>query len=267
MTPSYRAVLRTPHAGRTFAAALLGRLSYGMVPLALLLAVRDATGSYPAAGTVLALFGLASVLLAPARAALVDRHGPRRVLPPLAAGYAGLLVLTACVTWRPGTPPPVIGALAVAAGAGTPLGPVMRTLWRRLLPDRELLRRAYSLDTVAEELLFVSGPLLVGLLLAAARPAGLGGPAGPAAALVAGAVLVLAGALALAAAPPVRALAGPAAGPGPGAGAEAGNEAGGEVPGTQSADGGRPERRSVEESCAGRCWPRQPPDWRSVRWT
>ena len=36
--------------------------------------------------------------------------------------------------------------------------------WGRLAPDRALMQRAFSLDAVAEELLFVSGPLLVGVL-------------------------------------------------------------------------------------------------------
>lgn len=63
--PSYATVLRTPHALRTFGAALLGRLSYGMVPLALLLAIKDATGSYSVAGGAMALFGAASVFLSP----------------------------------------------------------------------------------------------------------------------------------------------------------------------------------------------------------
>jgi hypothetical protein len=47
----------------------------------------------------------------------------------------------------------------------------MRTLWSDLLPDRQLLHRAYSLDTVAEELIFIAGPLLAGLLAALAHPA------------------------------------------------------------------------------------------------
>lgn len=63
--PSYATVLRTPHAARTFAAALLGRLSYGVVPLSLLLAVKDATDSYSVAGGAMALFGAASVCLSP----------------------------------------------------------------------------------------------------------------------------------------------------------------------------------------------------------
>ncbi|ULR53427.1 MFS transporter [Streptomyces deccanensis] len=193
--PSYTAVLRLPYARRTFAAALVGRLSYGMVPVAVLLAVTRATGSYAVAGTVMALFGATSVLLSPARAALVDRYGPRRALPPMASLYAVLLGLLAVSTWRPGAPPLLLGAVAVAAGACTPpLGPTMRTVWSDLAADRGLLPRAYSLDGVAEELLFVSGPLLVGGVVQIAAPA---------AAVALGAVLVVAGTFGFVASPAV----------------------------------------------------------------
>ncbi|MFH8473465.1 MFS transporter [Streptomyces sp. NPDC018000] len=194
--PSYATVLRTRHATRTFGAALLGRLSYGMVSLSLMLAVKDATGSYSVAGTVMALFGAASVFLSPVRAALIDRYGPCRALPPMAGVYAALLAALAYVTWRPGASSLLLGVLAVTAGACCPpLGPVMRTLWSSLVPDRELLQRAYSLDGVAEELLFVSGPLLVGLVMRSAVPA---------AGVAISAALVLVGTLALVSSPAVR---------------------------------------------------------------
>ncbi|MFF9317002.1 MFS transporter [Streptomyces sp. NPDC014735] len=194
--PSYAAVLRAPHAAPAFGAALVGRLSYGMISLSLMLAVKDATGSFTAAGVVMALFGATSVLLSPARAALVDRYGPRRALPPMAGLYAVLLAVLAYATWRPGAPSPLLGVLAVTAGACTPpLGPVMRTLWSRLVPDRELLRRAYSLDGVAEELLFVTGPLLVGVVIRHTVPA---------AGVAISAALVLVGTGALVSSPAVR---------------------------------------------------------------
>ncbi|MFJ2893397.1 MFS transporter [Streptomyces sp. NPDC087218] len=194
--PSYAAVLRTPYAARAFGSALLGRLSYGVAPLSLMLAVNDATGSYSVAGSVMALFGATSVFLSPARAALIDRYGPRRALPPMAGSYAVLLAVLAYATWRPGAPPVLLGALAVTAGACTPpLGPVMRALWSRLVPERELLRRAYSLDGVAEELLFVTGPLLVGVVI---------GLTVPAAGVAIGSVLVLVGTLALVSSPALR---------------------------------------------------------------
>ncbi|MFJ9869758.1 MFS transporter [Streptomyces sp. NPDC101165] len=170
--PSYAAVLRVPYARRTFGAALVARLSYGTVSLAVLLSVTRATGSYAVSGAVMSLFGGAAVFLMPLRASLVDRHGPRRALLPMATLYGTFLCALAALTWRPGAPAPLIAAAAALAGAcAPPLGPAMRALWAELVTDRSLLPRAYSLDGVAEELLFVSGPALVGLLVGYAPPA------------------------------------------------------------------------------------------------
>ncbi len=191
--PSYGAVLRTPRAARTFVSALLGRLAYGVLPLPLVLTVKNATGSYAAAGTLVAVEAGCAVLLGPWRAGLVDRFGPRRALLPLATVFAGFLVAFALVCWTPGAPLPLIGVLIALVGASCPpLGPTMRVLWGRLVPDRALLQRAYSLDGVAEELLFVTGPLIVAIPVVYAYPAS---------GLLAAAVLVLVGTAAMVTSP------------------------------------------------------------------
>ncbi|MFJ6689281.1 MFS transporter [Streptomyces sp. NPDC091294] len=212
--PSYAAVLRAPHARRTFSAALVGRLSYGTVSLALMLSLTRSTGSYAVAGLVMALFGATSVFLSPYRASLVDRHGPRRALLPMALLYAVLLCVLAAACRRPGTTEAVLAVTAGLAGACTPpLGPTMRAVWAELLPDRLLLQRAYSLDGVAEELLFVSGPLLVGGIVAVASPV---------VGVVLSAVLVTVGTLAFVTSPATAALRpagrGKSDGPAPGRG-------------------------------------------------
>ncbi|MER5547159.1 MFS transporter [Streptomyces sp. NPDC002589] len=170
--PSYAAVLRVPHARRAFVSALAARLSYGTVSLSALLSVTRATGSYAVSGAVMSLFGAATVFLMPFRASLIDRYGPRRALLPMSMLYGTLLCALAALTWRPGASPVVIGAAAALAGAcAPPLGPTMRALWSELVCDRGLLQRAYSLDGVAEELLYVSGPVLIGVLVGFAPPA------------------------------------------------------------------------------------------------
>jgi MFS family permease len=167
------AVLRLPFAARTFATALIGRLSYGTVFLSLTLALASGHGSVGRAGEVVAVFALSVAGLAPVRARLIDGHGIRRVLLPLALSYAAALTGLAAATWRPGAPLWLLEALALAAGAtAPPLGPTMRTLWRAMCgPDQALMQRAFSLDTVAEEVIGISGPLLVGLLILVANPA------------------------------------------------------------------------------------------------
>jgi MFS family permease len=85
----------------------------------------------------------------------------------MAAVYALLLGALAGVTWQPGFPRVLFWVLGTACGTRTPpLGPLIRALWGVLVPDRNLKQRAFSLDTVTEELLYVLGPLLAGLFAA-----------------------------------------------------------------------------------------------------
>jgi MFS family permease len=168
----YRAVLRTPHACGAFVSSLVGRLCYGIVGLSLLLTMTAGGRGYGLAGFVMALFGLTIVLVSPFRAWMIDRHGPRRALPPMAAGFAAVLVAIAVIPARSGVNDAVIAVLAAAAGAcAPPLGVVMRTLWSALIDDRNLLQTAYSLDGVVEELLNVSGPVIAGVIMVVATPA------------------------------------------------------------------------------------------------
>jgi MFS family permease len=181
----YRAVLRTPHACGAFLTSLIGRLCYGLVFLSLILTLTAGGRHYGYAGLVTALFGVTVVVVSPLRATLIDRHGPRRALPPMAAGFAVMLVAIAVIPARSGWGDAVVAVLAAAAGAcAPPLGVVMRTLWSALIDDRDALQAAYSLDGVAEELLYVGGPALVGVIVVVAAPA---------VGLLAGAGLVLAG--------------------------------------------------------------------------
>jgi MFS family permease len=168
----YRAVLRTPHACGAFVSSLVGRLSYGTVGLSLILTLTAGGRDYGFAGLVMALFGVAIVLVSPFRAWMIDRHGPRRALPPMAAGFAAALVAIAVIPARSGVSNAAIAVLAAAAGAcAPPPGVVMRTLWSALTGDRKVLQTAYSLDGVVEELLNVTGPVTVGVIMVAATPA------------------------------------------------------------------------------------------------
>lgn len=199
-TPSYMQVLRLPKAARLFSFAMVARLSYGTVFLSLTLALTRATGSYAATGGCIAMFGLASAILVAVRAALIDRFGMRRVLPPMAAIYASLLTLisvTIAAMHTPGARSSVprstvllLLLLSTLAGATVPpIGPSMRALWARLATGPEMRRRAFALDTVCEEVLFLIGPLLAGALATWATPL---------AGVALSAILILTGTLAMA---------------------------------------------------------------------
>ena len=158
---SYRAVLLLPSALRTFVPALLGRLSYGLLPLSLLFTVRSSTGSFTTAGAAVAVFGAASLSM-PFKARLVDRYSQRRVLPLLAAGSSAGLVVVATAGTTPAAVLLLVGATGLLA---PPLGPSMRSNWRLLTEGTALKERAYALDAVSEECLFLAGPLIAGTLM------------------------------------------------------------------------------------------------------
>src|SRR6185312_4179152 len=90
----------------------------------------------------------------------------------LTAGFAAVLVAMALIPPRSGAGGAAIAGLAAAAGVcAPPLGVVMRSLWSDLIDDRSVLQTAYSLDGVAEELLYVAGPVITGMITVVAKPA------------------------------------------------------------------------------------------------
>jgi MFS family permease len=159
----YRSVLRGQGTAAPLTASLVGRRSLGTASLALLLLVRERTGSYATAGLVAGAYALAFGLLGPVLARLADRTGPVRVLR-LTGAVHPLLLLAVVVVAHTGAPVAVLLVAAVLAGATVPpLGPVMRALWATRLSGPSLAT-AYSLESVVVELCFVLGPLLVAAL-------------------------------------------------------------------------------------------------------
>ena len=172
MVARYRSVLSQPGCARVFATALLGRLPQGMSSLAILLLVRGATQSYAVAGVAVGAYALASAAAAPLQGRLVDRYGRIRVLAPCSVLQAGALVgLVIAAQDHAGDAAQV--ALAGLAGAfQPPIAPAVRALLREVLDDPEVRETAYSLESVIQELIWITGPLLVAIVIALVSPAG-----------------------------------------------------------------------------------------------
>jgi len=64
----------------------------------------------------------------------------------------------------------VLGCVALAGLANPPLAPSMRTLWSAKL-DGPTLQTAYALESTMQEVIFITGPLLVALLVTTISPA------------------------------------------------------------------------------------------------
>jgi MFS family permease len=197
---SYAAILRLPHARPLLLASLVGRLAFATGPLSVVLYLQAQTGSLGQAGTASATIALASGLLAPVKGRLVDRHGQRRCLPPMALAFMAALVgLVAVAGPGPAAATATVGLAAATGAAAPPLGASMRVLWLSLVGQGPRLQTAYALDAVLDELLFVLGPLLAG---------GLATVYDPAAGVLATAGLAVAGTLGFVASPVSRTQAG-----------------------------------------------------------
>jgi MFS family permease len=166
----YRSVLSAPGCARVFVTALIARLPQGMVSLAVLLLVRSKTGSYAAAGIAVGASAVGTAAGAPFLGRLVDRFGRRRVLAPAAIAQ-GAALTTLVVAADAGAGPVVLVALAaVAGGLLPPIAPTVRALLREVVADPELRETAYSLESVVQELIWITGPLLVAVVITLTSP-------------------------------------------------------------------------------------------------
>ncbi|GAA5124726.1 MFS transporter [Pseudonocardia adelaidensis] len=168
-----------------FLLGLVARLPSAVTPLATLGLLHSATGSFTFAGAAAAAQSLATAAGGIGVGIVADRLGPRP------AGVATAILNAACAAALVAATRldrPMMAVAAIALGLTQPaVGMLVRVHWTRLFRSTgraELLPTALSYETAANELGFVAGPVLVGLLTAAVGPAG---PLGAVALLTAGA--------------------------------------------------------------------------------
>jgi hypothetical protein len=101
----------------------------------------------------------------------MDRAGQPRVIALTAVVSGGLLATLALATVAGAGPVSLVAAAALAGLTFPPMSPAMRGAWKAVLPPGQLRQAGFALDAVAVETVFVGGPLLLSLLLAADRPA------------------------------------------------------------------------------------------------
>jgi MFS family permease len=154
-----------------FPVAFIGRLPFAMTVVGVLTLVATVRGSYTDAGLTSAFVGIGSAVCGPFLGALADRLGQRPVLLAAAVLNAlALVVITALVYGAVGLP--LVLAAAFFVGATSPqLSPMSRTrlvaILTRTLPVERHARAiagTMSYESMADELVFVFGPVLVGVL-------------------------------------------------------------------------------------------------------
>jgi MFS family permease len=195
MLDRYRELWQVPAVRQTLLASIPGRLPIGIAGFAILLLVQHKTSSFTLAGMASALYVLGLATVAPLVGRGIDTVGPRAVLRLCVCIYPAMLMALVALVNMQASALAVAVCAYIAGAALPPITIVMRTLFPRVLNDAALLQTAYSVDSVVVETVFVVGPALVALFLAAGLPEG---------AVLLAAVAALAGAWWFMRVPPVR---------------------------------------------------------------
>ncbi|OLT54041.1 MFS transporter [Cellulosimicrobium sp. CUA-896] len=158
-------------AGRWFLpVAFLARLPFSMLTIGTLLLVTSSTGSVALGGLASAAAALGTAVGGPAQGAVADRVGQRRVV--LVCAPASALAVLGLLAASTGSSTAATLAAAAAVGASVPqVGPLARVRWLAMARDEpRTLFAAMSYESTADEVSFVLGPALVGVLAAAGSP-------------------------------------------------------------------------------------------------
>ncbi|AIY19143.1 MFS transporter [Pimelobacter simplex] len=154
-----------------FPIALVARLPYAMMVVGVLTLVVAGRDSLAFGGLNSAVVGLGAACVGPLLGAAADRFGQRRVL--LASGVASATAL-ALMAWVVYSPLPGAAVLAVAflVGASAPqIAPMSRSrlvqiIGSKIAPGRRsrTFDATMAYESAADEIVFIIGPFVVGLL-------------------------------------------------------------------------------------------------------
>ncbi len=142
---------------RIIAAQLAARFPNGMTSLAVLLHIEQVTGSYGAAGLVLAATSIGQAVAGPITSRWMGRWGMRRVLTLTLSVCVVAIALLALVR----LPLPGYMALGLVAGLSTPpVQSAVRTIYPKMVTSRQLTP-LFSLDASLQEIIWIIAPVVI----------------------------------------------------------------------------------------------------------
>lgn len=181
----YGALLAVSPRTRVVISGLIARAPIAVLGFGMLFFAHDRTGSYAIGGAASGVAVAAMGFIGPFAGRVADRHGQRQILLASAVLHP-LAVAGAVVFGNLGSVPLLIVFSALCGMTVAPVGAFMRARWSALVQDQGLLRTAFAIEAVADEIVWVFGPAVAALLASSVVPSGglvLSGILGPAGAI------------------------------------------------------------------------------------
>ena len=156
----YIDLLKTPGVARIISAQLTARLPSGMISLAFLIHIEKIFDSYGAAGLVLAATSVGQAIAGPLTSRWMGRWGMRPVLVAtlvVCSTGIGVIAFALLPLWAY-----MIAGLVVGLST-PPIQPAVRTIYPKMVTGKQLTP-LFSLDASAQEIIWVTGPVITVLL-------------------------------------------------------------------------------------------------------
>ncbi|MER6511146.1 MFS transporter [Nonomuraea sp. NPDC001636] len=170
MVGPYRGLFNGPGVKGFVLAGFVGRMPMSMLGIGVVLLISTVTGSFATAGAVGATTNVAFAIAAPLSGRLVDRFGQNRVIAPFSVINAlamAALMLSAAL----GLPEWTLYVSGLLIGASSlSIGSMVRARWSTIHGGTGTLHTAFAFESVADEVVFVTGPALVTVLATAVNP-------------------------------------------------------------------------------------------------
>jgi len=156
----YRQLFHAKGVAGFFIAGLIARFPLGMVTLGIVLMLNNTHGGFGIPSLVASTAILSCALIAPQLSRLADARGQTRIAVPavcIALAAYMMLVAASFLSW----PDWVLFISAIGIGFMPNFGAFSRARWSYLHTGTPLLRTAFALESLCEEMIWMMGPLIV----------------------------------------------------------------------------------------------------------
>jgi MFS family permease len=167
---SYRALVCDSGRLAFIVPGAVGRLPMAMRSLGAVLLIQGYTGSFGQAGTVGGVLTVVSAVASPRLGQLADRRSHRLVLYASLAAQALATVALILLAANEGSIVLLAVAAAVFGASAMPFPSISRAIWSARLERGPALERAFTVESVLDQVAFIIGPFLAILLSVEVHP-------------------------------------------------------------------------------------------------